>query len=558
MSPEAVRKVNVIGHLNPDTDSVCSAIAYAYLKNQIDASGTGYEARRAGAINRETSFVLNHFGFEEPRLITSVAPQIKDIDITQLGGIGLETSLQVAWNRMRDTTTGTLCVVDRDNNLEGLIAVKDIANANMDILDNLALSRARTPYKNVLKTLDGRMIVGDPNGVICKGKLSIGTSPEMMEGQISPGDIILVTNRYETQRFALESGAGCLIVCCDADVTSVIHNLAAQTGCIIITTPYDTFAAARLITMSIPVRAKMLPEEKIDFFSLNTTVDEAQRVMARTQHRVFPVLDESGRYTGVVSSPNMLNVDKKHVILVDHAELSQTVDGIAEAEIMEIIDHHRVGTIETPGPIYYRCEPVGCTCTIIYEMFQEHDIEIPKDIAGLMLSAILSDTLCFRSPTCTADDIEVGNALAAICGEDPEAYSDAMFDAGADLTDRTAEEVFNSDFKVFSRGDATFGVGQGSFMTKKSRHAAEKLLRPYFHIAAADKHLPMIFYMFTDIRRQTTELLYYGAHAENLIQRAFNVTPQDGKAILPGVVSRKKQVIPAMMSAIQYYQDEQR
>ncbi len=558
MSPEAVRKVNIIGHLHPDTDSVCSAIAYAYLKNQIDGSNTGYEARRAGAINRETSFVLNHFGFEEPRLITSVAPQIKDIDITQLEGIGLETSLQVAWNRMRDTASGTLCVVDREGNLEGLIAVKDIANANMDILDNYALSRARTSYKNVLETLEGTMIVGDPNDVIRTGKLSIGTSPEMMDGQISPGDMILVTNRYDTQRFALESGAGCLVVCCDANVTSVIHNLAVQNGCIIITTPYNTFAAARLITMSIPVRAKMLPEEKIEFFSLNTTVDEAQRVMARTQHRVFPVLDETGRYAGVVSSPNMLNVDKKHVILVDHAEWSQTVDGIAEAEIMEIIDHHRVGTIETPGPIYYRCEPVGCTCTIIYEMFQEHGIEIPANIAGLMLSAILSDTLCFRSPTCTSDDIEVGNALAAICGEDPEAYSDAMFDAGSDLTGRTAEEMFNSDFKVFSRGDATFGVGQSSFMTKKSRHAAQKLLQPYFHTAAADKHLPVIFYMFTDIRRQTTELMYYGPHAENLIRRAFNVTPQDGKAILPGVVSRKKQVIPAMMQAIQYYQDEHR
>jgi len=558
MSPEAVRKVNVIGHLNPDTDSVCSAIAYAYLKNQIDGTNTGYEARRAGAINRETAFVLNHFGFDEPRLITSVAPQIKDIDITPLDGIRLETSLLVAWDRMRDTKSGTLCVVDSVGNLEGLIAVKDIANANMDILDDLVLSDARTPYKNVLETLKGSMIVGDPNDVIHKGKLHIGTSPEMMDGQISPGDIILVTNRYDTQHFAIECGAGCLVVCCDANVTSVVHNLAVQTGCKIITTPYNTFAAARLITMSIPVHAKMLPEEKIDFFSLNTTVDEAQRVMARTQHRVFPVLDENGRYAGVVSSPNMLNVDKKHVILVDHAEFSQTVDGITEAEIMEIIDHHRVGTIETPGPIYYRCEPVGCTCTIIYEMFQEHDIEIPPNIAGLMLSAILSDTLCFRSPTCTANDIEVGNALAVICGEDPETYSDAMFDAGADLTGRTAEELFNSDFKVFSRGDATFGVGQSSFMTKKSRHAAIKLLQPYFKTAAADKHLPVIFYMFTDIRRQTTELRYYGQNAEALIQRAFNVAPKDGRAILPGVVSRKKQVIPAMMTAIQYFQDEQR
>ena len=557
MSPEAIRKVNVIGHLNPDTDSICSAIAYAYLKNQIDSTNTGYEARRAGAVNRETSFVLDHFGFEEPRLITSVAPQIKDIEITPLQGIGLETSLEVAWDLMRDTTSGTLCVVDSQGDLEGLIAVKDIANANMDILDNFALSRARTPYHNVLDTLNGQMVVGNPHDVIRMGKLSIGTTPEMMDGLVAPGDMILVTNRYESQRFALESGAGCLIVCCGANVTSVIRNLAQERGCTIITTPYDTFAAARLITMSIPVRAKMLPEEKIDFFSVNTAVEDAQRIMARTQHRVFPVLREDGTYAGVVSSPNMLNVDKKHVILVDHAELSQTVEGIEQAEIMEIIDHHRVGTIETPGPIFYRCEPVGCTCTIIYEMFQEYDIEIPPSIAGLMMSAILSDTLCFRSPTCTPADIEVGNELARICGEDPEAYSDAMFDAGANLEGRTADDVFNSDFKIFSRGDASFGVGQASFMTKKSRLAAEELLKPYFESAAVSKHLPIIYYMFTDIRSQTTEMLYYGPAADQLLSRAFNVKAKDGRAILPGVVSRKKQVIPALMTTIQRFQEEQ-
>ncbi len=557
MSPDAVRKVNVIGHLNPDTDSICSAIAYAYLKNQVDGSGTAYEARRAGAVNRETMFVLKHFGFDEPRLITSVAPQIKDIDITPLRGIGLETSLHVAWNLMRDVSSGTLCVLDCEGALEGLIAVKDIANANMDILDNFALSRARTPYKNVLDTLDGHMIVGNPNDTIRIGKLSIGTTPEMMDGLVSPGDMILVTNRYESQRFALEAGAGCLIVCCGANVTNVIRNLAEELGCILITTPLDTFAAARLITMSIPVRAKMLPEEKIDVFSINTAVDEAQRTMARTQHRVFPVLNEDGSYLGVVSSPNMLNVSKKHVILVDHAELSQTVDGIEQAEIMEIIDHHRVGTIETPGPIFYRCEPVGCTCTIIYEMFQEHDIQIPPGIAGLMMSAILSDTLCFRSPTCTASDIEVGHELAKICGEDPEAYSDAMFDAGADLSGRTADEVFNSDFKIFSRADASFGVGQGSFMTKKSHEAARNLLEPYLPAAAKAKELPIIYYMLTDIRSQTTEMLCYGPHSEALLKRSFGVTPKDGRAILHGVVSRKKQVIPAMMSAIQYYQEQQ-
>ncbi len=557
MSPEAIRKVNIIGHLNPDTDSICSAIAYAYLKNQIDGSGTVYEARRTGAINRETSFALKHFDFEEPRLITSVAPQIKDIEITPLQGISRETSLHVAWNLMRDTDKGTLCVVDNDGDLQGLIAVKDIANANMDILDTFVLSKSRTLYQNILDTLDAHMIVGNPHAAIEKGKLSIGTTPEMMDGNISPGDIVLVTNRYESQRFALEAGAGCLIVCCGANVTSVIRNLAEERGCTIIATPHDTYAASRLITMSIPVRAKMVPEEHIKAFSLNTSIEEAQRVIARTQHRVFPVLGEDGSYAGVVSSTNMMRVDKKHVILVDHAELSQMVDGIREAEIMEVIDHHRVGTLETPGPIYYRCEPVGCTCTIIYEMFQEYEVEIPPKIAGLMMSAILSATLCFRSPTCTPRDIYVGKELAKICGEDPDTYSDAMFDAGADLEGRAADEVFNSDFKIFSRGNVSWGVGQGSYMTENSRKAGEDLLRPYFEVAAKAKDVPMIFYMFTDIKTQTTEMLYWGNGAERLCSRAFNVEAKDGMAVLPGVVSRKKQVIPAMMNTLAKFEAEE-
>ena len=557
MSPDAIRKVNVIGHLNPDTDSICAAISYAYLKNQIDETATEYEARRAGALNRETSFALKHFGFSEPRLITSVAPQIKDIEITPLQGISRETSLHVAWGLMRDTVNGTLCITDMEGDLQGLIAVKDIATANMDIPDTFVLSKARTLYQNILDTLDAKMLIGNPAATIDKGKLLIGTTPEMMDGLITPGDTVLVTNRYETQRFALEAGAGCLIVCCGANITGVIRNLAEERGCTIITTPHDTYAASRLITMSVPVRAKMIPEERIEFFSVNTSVEEAQRVMSRTQHRYFPIIDENGRYAGVVSSGNLLRVDKKHVILVDHAELSQTVDGIGEAEIMEIIDHHRVGTVETPGPIYYRCEPVGCTCTIIYEMFKEYGVNIPADIAGLMMSAILSDTLCFRSPTCTPLDIEVGRALAEICGEDPEAYSDAMFDAGADLTGRTADEVFNSDFKIFSRGDASFGVGQSSFMTKNSRRAAQKLLEPYFPVAAKAKDVPVIFYMFTDIRTQTSEMMYYGRGAERLLSRAFNVEARDGMAILPRIVSRKKQVIPALMSTIQHIQDEE-
>ena len=547
--PNSVRKVNVIGHLNPDTDSICAAISYAYLKNQLDHS-TVYEARRAGAVNRETGYALKHFGFEEPRLITSVRPQLKDLSLSETAGIDAETSLFVAWNLMREEGVGTLPITDGKRMLQGVIAVQDVANANMDILDRESLGAARTPYVNLLDTLQGTMIVGDPAGYVEGGQVCVGTTPKAMAGVVKPGDTVLVTNRFKAQAFALEQGAGCLIVCCEADVTDPIKKLAEDRGAVIIGTPYDTYAAARLVTMALPVRAKMLPADKTESFSMNTAVEEAQKVMASTGHRFFPVSDEDGRYFTLIASGDLVNPQKKNVILVDHAEVSQMVDGMDEAEILEVIDHHRVGTLETPGPIFYRLQPVGCTCTIIYEMFQENGIEIPANIAGLMMSAILSDTLCFRSPTCTPRDEYVGKELAKICGEDPDTYSDAMFDAGADLEGRTAEEVFNSDFKIFSRGNVSFGVGQGSYMTENSRKAGEELLAPYFETAAKVKDVPMIFYMFTDIKSQTTEMLYWGEGAEHLCARAFDVEETDGMAVLPGVVSRKKQVIPAMMNTL--------
>lgn len=552
--PEAIRKVNVIGHLHPDTDSICAAISYAYLKNQ--KGDTYYEARRAGNVNRETQFVLSRFGFEEPPLITSVRPQIKDSSIQKVPGIDSEMSLFSAWNTMGESKVDTLCITDDEKKLLGIIAVKDIANANMDIFDSQVVSRSQTKYANIVETLKGELVLGDPEGSVTQGNVRVGTSPEMMEGAVEPGDIVLVTNRYETQRFAVESGIGCLIICNGAQVSRVVLQAAEANSCVVITTPYDTYAAARLVSMSIPVRAKMLPAEKVLRFSVNTTVDEARKTMASSRHRFFPVLDEEGCYAGVVSSANLLSPHKKHVILVDHNERSQAVDGLEQATIMEIIDHHRIGTIETEAPAYFRNVPVGCTCTIIYGIYQEEGVEIPSGIAGLMLSAILSDTLAFRSPTCTPRDVEVGKRLAEIAGVDIDTYADEMFDAGADLTGRTAEDVFGSDFKVFSRGSIRFGVGQGSFMTKGSRKAAEALVGPYLPDGASENDIPMVFYMFTDVKTQTTELLYSGPNTEAIVSRAFGVTPEDGIATLPGVVSRKKQVIPALMSTLQAMQEE--
>ncbi len=547
---QPIRKINVIGHQHPDTDSICAAIAYAYLKNQ-KGDGIAYQARRAGTLNRETAFVLKYFGFEEPRLITSVTPQLKDADIQYTVGIGKETSLYAAWTLMRELKIDTLCITDEASDLLGLISIKDIAAANMDIFDTRVLGESRTSFANILDTLSATMVCGDPNGVIDSGQILVGTTPEVLETKLEAGDVVLVTNLKATQRLAIEKGARCLIVCCDVQVSEKTKALAEEHGCAIIATPYDTYAAAQLVCMSAPVRAHMLPADKIVAFSRNTSVEDAQKIMAKTRHRFYPVLDNAGHYMGSVTSINLLEPNKKHVILVDHNERTQAVEGIEEAEVVEIIDHHRIGSVETSGPVMFRNMPVGCTCTILFDMFDEQHVEIPADIAGLMLSAILSDTLAFRSPTCTQKDVRAGTALALIAGVNIDQYADEMFEAGADVSGRSAEEVFGQDFKVFSRGHVRFGVGQGSYLTEKSRLAAEELIGPYLAEAAVKEDLPLLFYLFTDIKTKTSDVLIYGQDGELVVERAFEVDAQDGKAVLPGVVSRKKQVVPPLMATIQ-------
>ena len=547
------RKVNIIGHQNPDTDSICSAICYAWLKNQL--GGATYEARRAGKLNRETAFVLKYFGMEPPRLCTDVSPQIKDIDIRRQPGIDPETSVRSAWNLMRDAEIDTLCTVNADNELLGLITVKDIANANMDLFDTGVLANAHTSYRNVLDTLEGEMICGDPEAAITTGRIFIGSSPEAMEGSIGAGDLVLVSNRYETQMCAVECGAGCIVVCCGAAVPKSILARAKEKGCSIITTPYDSYAAARLISTAAPVRHFMRRSNLLKF-SVNTPIEDARKVMASVRHRYFPILDEKGQYCGVVSRRNLLNLHRKQIILVDHNEPAQAVDGLDQAEILEIIDHHRIGSLETGGPVYFRNEPVGCTATIVWRMYGEQNITPPKPIAGLLLSAILSDTLLFRSPTSTPLDEAAAKALAAIAEVDIPAYAEQMFEAGADLTGRTAEDVFFSDFKVFSRGDVKFGVGQSSYMTPRSRAAAEALVGPYLPEALGQAGVPMVFFMFTDMQRQATDLMFCGKDAAEIVGEAFHTEVADGKAVLPGVVSRKKQLIPPLMAALQARAEE--
>ena len=548
--PKEAHKVVVIGHRNPDTDSICSAIAYAELKNRT--STLVCEPRRAGKMNQETEFVLKKFGVTPPRMCTDVNPKIRDVDYREMPGIPGSTSLRRAWKIMRDQQIDTLSITSADNELEGIITVKDLATANMDVFDTAVLAKSRTSYKNILETLNGTMVVGNADEVCTTGHIKIGTAtPEMLESSVEKGDIVILSNRYESQLCAIEKEASLLIICNGAKVGRTIQRIADETGVAIMTTPVDTYAAGKLISQCAPISYYMT-RDNILKFTLVTPVADVLRVMAKVRHRYFPILDEEGKYCGMVSRRNVIALRKRRIILVDHNEATQAVEGFDQAEILEIIDHHRIGSLETSGPVYFRNQPVGCTATIITQMYDENGVDIPPQIAGLLLAAILSDTLAFRSPTCTPVDENTAKRLAKIAGVDIEEFSTEMFEAGEKLDGKTPEEVFLQDFKVFMCGDIRFGVAQGSYMTRKNLQAAQALLQPYLEEARNKQNVEDLYMLLTDVPKEESVVICTGRYAAEVLSNGFESRPAaDGSWTLPGVVSRKKQFIPTMMSAYQ-------
>ena len=553
MPEERVRKTIVIGHKNPDTDSICSAICYARLKRQ--ATGREYEPGRAGHISEETQFVLNYFGVEAPQLVENVKTQVKDIDIRETKGVDRSISLKKAWNLMQDANVVTLPAVNPWGALEGLITVGDITKSYMNVYDSSILSKAKTQYSNIIETLEGALVVGNETEYFQEGKVLVAAAnPDMMEYYISPHDLVILGNRYESQLCAIEMEADCIIVCEGAAVSMTIRKLAQERGCTVMTTPYDTYTAARLINQSMPISYFMRTENLITFEDTDY-IDEIKDVMTSKRHRDFPILDKDGRYKGMISRRNLLGAKGKQIVLVDHNERNQAVEGIENAEILEIIDHHKLGTVETISPVFFRNQPVGCTATIIYQMYNENNIPIDKATAGLLCSAIISDTLLFRSPTCTQIDQLAALALAKQAGIQIDQYAADMFAAGSNLRGKSDEEIFYQDFKRFSAGKVSFGVAQISSLNAEELTGLKERMIPYLKQAREEHKVDMLFFMLTNILTESTELLCEGTGAELLIRGAFHLDTEDGKASsdgsvgLNGVVSRKKQLIPAIMIA---------
>ena len=541
-------KIYVIGHKNPDTDSICSAIAYADLRQKV--TGQVHEAKRAGQVNDETAYVLDRFGVEAPKLLTDVRLQVRDLDIHEMPGLKPNASIRDTWERMRQEQAKTLPIV-KDDELVGVVSTGDIAKSYMDVYDSEILSKARTQYRNIVKTLDGTMITGNEHGYFMRGKVAIGaSSPNLMEEFIEKDDLVILGDREEAQACAVNIDASCMVICKDAEVSPKLIQKAKEQSIVIIQTPYDTFTTARLINQSIPVKFYMT-SGPLTMFRMNDYVDDIKDIMAKKRFRDFPILDRHGRFKGFISRRRFLGASKKKVILVDHNERSQAVDGIEEAEIIEIIDHHRLGDIETVSPITFRNQPVGCTATIINQMYEENEIEVPREIAGLLCGAIISDTLLFRSPTCTPLDERTAKKLAKISDIDLEQMAQEMFNAGSNLKGKSAEDICFQDFKQFTVNDTIFGVGQITSMSKEELAAICDMMTEHLPKVLEAHNLNMIYFMLTDILAESTELLCVGTGARGIALSAFDLPDNAKSLILKGVVSRKKQLIPVLVETMQ-------
>ena len=544
------RSVWIIGHKNPDTDSICAAISYAYLKNATEDDD--YIPKKAGDLNSETEYVLKRFGVKVPETVEDVCTEIRDIEFRKTGGISENVSLKKAWSIMNENDVVMLPIVDSQQFLTGIIVRGDIANSYMDTISNDILSTTKTQFSNIIETIDGNMITGNSHAYLTRGRVIVPSEMKADKGDMfNEDDLIICGDNTKRLMSYLDYMPSCMIITGGNEVDKRVKEKAASIQCVLISTELDTYTVARTINQSLPVKKFMATENLIEFFPTDK-IDDVTEKVSKVRHRDFPILDAKHHYIGIFSRRNLLNPKRKRIILVDHNEKSQAVDGIDEAEILEIVDHHRIGSLETLQPIYFRNMPLGCSSTIIYIMYREKNVEIPREIAGIMLSAILSDTLMFRSPTCTEEDKRAAEDLAKIAGEDCEKLAYAMFEAGSNFSAKTPEQVLYQDYKTFYADDISFGVSQVSAVSRKMLDDIKKSLKDYLPTVRAEKNVSMVFVMLTDIFEETTELIYDGDYSSNIVRVAFNDSKDlPEKILLKNVVSRKKQLIPPIIQAVQ-------
>ena len=539
--------IYVTGHKNPDSDSICAAYAYSEFKNKIGETKT--VACRLGDVNQETQFILDYFDAEAPKFLNTVKLKVEDLQFDNISPISPDISLKTAWTIMRDKNIKTLPVADENNHLLGVLSVANLTSCYMDIWDNRILAKSNTTLDNIIDTLSAKVCYVNEDIKFFPGKIAVtAMQPDTMTEHIEEGDIAIVGDREEAQAALINLNVSLMIVTGGYAPSEKIISLAKEHGVTVIVTQHDSFTASRLIVQSIPVGYVMV-KENIVSFTTDDLVDDIKGVMAETRFRSYPVLDQNGRVVGTVSRYHLISHHKKNVIQVGHNERGQSVDGLEDAEVVEIIDHHRVADIQTNNPIYFRNEPVGSTSTIVAKCFFENGIRPSRKAAGLLCGAIISDTLLFRSPTCTPQDKYICKKLAEIAGINIEEFAKEMFKAGTSLKGKTVEQIFNTDFKPFTIEGTKVGISQVNTMDIEGFMPLKEEMLNYMDQKAKEAGLEMVMLLLTDILNEGSEILVTGAKPE-IVEKAFKITLKDKGAFLPGVLSRKKQVVPPITNAI--------
>lgn len=525
----------IIGHKNPDTDSIMASICYGDFKKQIGEEGI--VSARLGDINAESRFVIDRYGLEEPKLIKSVKTQVKDLNYEEIHSVRENTPVKQIWETLNSNGLGSMPVIDEQGKLAGIVSLSDIARFDTSLVYNNEFI-VDTTVENVLSTLSAIKVCG--NGEEVCGRVVVAENKNEIDVE---GAIVIVNYEEGIEELAAKSSANLVILAKGVEAKKYDDQIATNT----VATPLGIFKVARLISQSVPVKNVMTKAHHV-VFGVDEVLDDVKETIASTRYKNFPVVNEEGIVVGMISRNHLIKYDKKKLILVDHNELSQTVNGIEQAVVTEVIDHHRLANLETAGQLYMRCEPVGSSNTIIANMYKERGLVPSKEIAGAMLCAILSDTVLFKSPTCTTTDIEVANELAKIAGEDIEELGNDLFTAGSTLVNEGAVAMVNKDFKEFNLAGKRIGVGQITIwdtdLVKPAQAEIKEVMNGYIKDG-----FDVILFMETSIKKEGTLLVCAGDY-EAIVDKAFGKKCENDEVYLEGVMSRKKQIIPPVTAAL--------
>ena len=539
--------VYITGHKNPDSDSICAALAYAEYKNKTGSDH--YVPVRLGEINRETYFILAYFGVEPPEYIEDVRLQISDLNIDKIAPISSEITLKMAWNIMRMNNVKSIPVVDENETLNGIVSVSNVTESYMDVWDNMILGKSKVTVNNLLDTLTGQLLHLNKDRKHFYGKIyALSASPDEVSKTLEEGDIVITGNRRDSLEGAVERKVSLIIITGSGDMDEDLLERAKENRVTVINTPYDTYTTSRLISQSVPVNYVMT-KENIMYFSSDDYIGDIRNTMAETRFRSYPVVSEENKVVGTISRFHLISGKKKKVILVDHNEKGQSVKGLNEAEILEIIDHHRVADVATSTPIFFRNEPVGSTSTIVANIFFENGIRPSKKTAGLLAAAIISDTLLFKSPTSTNVDRLVLQRLAQIADIDVEEFALEMFKYGTSLAGKSPQEILKQDFKVFTYDNSKIGVSQVYTMDSDTIDELKDTIIETMEEMTEHEGFGLQLLIVTDIYKEGSELIAVGKQ-KDVINKAFDVQMKENSVYIPGILSRKKQVIPPISSVI--------